>query len=54
MNSDVLFIRNPYQRSVMLQIADYTAPVLDLETLKVNKRASGRLRGLADLEELKS
>lgn len=43
-----------YPRRVMLQLADYTAPVLDLETLKVNKRASGRLRDLADLEELES
>lgn len=41
-----------YPRRVMLQLADYTAPVIDLETLKVNKRASGRLRDLADLEEL--
>ena len=37
----------------MLQITNYTAPVLDLETLKVNKRASGRPRDLTDLEELK-
>ncbi|MGY2894208.1 hypothetical protein [Deinococcus sp. UYEF24] len=43
-----------YPRRVLLQLADYTAPVLDLETLKVNKRASGRLRDLADLEELES
>ncbi|WP_119675222.1 hypothetical protein [Deinococcus sp. RM] len=41
-----------YPRRVMLHLADYTAPVIDLETLKVNKRASGRLRDLADLEEL--
>jgi len=41
-----------YPRRVILQLADYTAPVIDLETLKVNKRASGRLRDLADLEEL--
>lgn len=41
-----------YPRRVMLSLAGYTAPVLDVDTLKVNKRASGRLRDLADLEEL--
>ncbi|GGN46971.1 hypothetical protein [Deinococcus daejeonensis] len=40
-----------YPRRVMLQLADYTAPVIDLETLKVNKRASGRLRNLEELGE---
>ena len=49
---DGVTFSDAYARRVLLQIADYTAPVLDLETLKVNKRASGRLRDLADLEEL--
>ena len=38
----------------MLHLTDYLAPVIDLETLKTNKRASGRLRDLADLEELEA
>lgn len=41
-----------YPQRVMLALAGYVAPVLDRETLKANKRASGRLRDLADLEEL--
>ncbi|WP_420595459.1 hypothetical protein [Deinococcus sp.] len=41
-----------YPQRVMLALAGYVAPVLDRETLKTNKRASGRLRDLADLEEL--
>ena len=49
---DGVTFSDAYPKRIMLQIADYTAPVLDLETLKVNKRASGRLRDLADLEEL--
>lgn len=41
-----------YPRRVMLSLAGHNAPVLDVETLKANKRATGRLRDLADLEEL--
>ncbi|PNY79845.1 hypothetical protein [Deinococcus koreensis] len=41
-----------YPRRVMLKLADCTAPVLDLDTLRTNKRATGRVRDLADLEEL--
>ncbi|MBZ9750981.1 hypothetical protein K7W42_08910 [Deinococcus sp. HMF7604] len=41
-----------YPRRMMLSLAGYPAPVLDVETLKTNKRATGRLRDLADIEEL--
>ncbi|WP_425146084.1 nucleotidyltransferase domain-containing protein [Deinococcus sp.] len=51
---DGVTFREAYLKRVMLRLSDYIAPVLDLETLKVNKRASGRLRDLADLEELEA
>jgi hypothetical protein len=39
-------------RAVMLQIDGLTVPVISLDDLKVNKRAAGRHKDLADLEQL--
>jgi hypothetical protein len=36
----------------MMTIDDITVPVISLAYLKINKRASGRHKDLADLEEL--
>lgn len=41
-----------YQQRVTAEWDDLTIPVISLEKLKENKRASGRLKDLADLEHL--
>lgn len=41
-----------YPRRVLAKLADVETTVLDVETFKVNKRATGRPRDLADIEEL--
>ena len=41
-----------YPRRVLASLADVETSVLDVETFKVNKRATGRPRDLADIEEL--
>ena len=42
-----------YPQRVTAQIDGIEVPVISLEHLKVNKRASGRFKDLADLEQLK-
>jgi hypothetical protein len=37
---------------IMVNFADVVAPVLGLDDLRKAKRAAGRLKDLADLEEL--
>jgi hypothetical protein len=41
-----------YGRRHIVQYEDISIPFIDLEDLKVNKKASGRLKDLADLEAL--
>ncbi|AZI43246.1 hypothetical protein EHF33_11250 [Deinococcus psychrotolerans] len=41
-----------YPRRVMAFLSGTQAPVLDVETFKANKRATGRARDLADIEAL--
>ena len=41
-----------YQTRMQLQVDDLTVNFIDLENLKKNKRAVGRLQDLADLENL--
>ncbi|MBL9178332.1 MAG: nucleotidyltransferase [Verrucomicrobiaceae bacterium] len=41
-----------YERRVFVKIGRMQVPFIGLEDLKVNKRASGRLKDLQDLEEL--
>ena len=42
-----------YSQRVTAQIDGLEVPVISLEQLKVNKRASGRFKDLADLDQLK-
>ena len=41
-----------YPRRVMVKMGRIQVPFIGLEDLKINKRASGRLKDLQDLEEL--
>lgn len=41
-----------YERRVFVKIGRLQVPFIGLEDLKINKRASGRLKDLQDLEEL--
>lgn len=41
-----------YERRVLVKIGRMQVPFIGLEDLKANKRASGRLKDLQDLEEL--
>lgn len=41
-----------YTRRQVFEMEDLSVPVISLEDLKRNKRASGRLKDLADLEAL--
>ena len=41
-----------YESRIEIDIDDITIPFIDLENLKKNKRASGRLQDLADIENL--
>lgn len=41
-----------YERRVLVKIGRMQVPFIGLEDLKTNKRASGRLKDLQDLEEL--
>ncbi|WP_072622041.1 hypothetical protein [Spirulina major] len=41
-----------YSQRIMVDIADTTVNFIDLENLRKNKKASGRLQDLADLEAL--
>ena len=41
-----------YESRLMMQIDDVSINLIDLENLKKNKKASGRLQDLADLEHL--
>jgi hypothetical protein len=43
-----------YANRVDLDLDGMTVPFIDLENLKINKRASGRLQDLADIENLES
>jgi hypothetical protein len=43
-----------YERRHVVQYEDISIPFIDLEDLKINKRASGRHKDLADLEALES
>ena len=39
-------------RAVLMEIDGLTVPVISLDDLKINKRAAGRHKDLADLEHL--
>jgi len=41
-----------WSRRVALEVGDFTVPMISLADLKANKKASGRAKDLADLEEL--
>jgi hypothetical protein len=41
-----------WSRRVILQDAELKIPMISLEDLKVNKRATGRKKDLLDLDEL--
>jgi hypothetical protein len=41
-----------YERRQTMEISGLAVPVIDLDDLKRNKRAAGRMKDLADLEEL--
>lgn len=41
-----------YDAKIEIEIGEVKIPVIDLENLKKNKKASGRLQDLADLEKL--
>ena len=41
-----------YPRRVFVKMGRMEVPFIGLEDLKINKRASGRLKDLQDLEEL--
>ena len=41
-----------YESRIEIEIDDITIPFIDLENLKKNKRASGRLQDLADIQNL--
>jgi hypothetical protein len=41
-----------YPSHIEIQIGDLTLPFIDLENLKKNKQASGRMQDLADVENL--
>ena len=41
-----------YNAKVEIEMNNITVPFIDLENLRLNKRASGRLQDLADLENL--
>ena len=41
-----------YSRAISVSIDEIEIQTMGLEDLKTNKRASGRIRGLADLEDL--
>jgi hypothetical protein len=41
-----------YRDRIAARIDDMEVPLISLEHLKTNKRASGRLKDLADLEQL--
>jgi len=43
-----------YERKHVVQYEGIAIPFIDLEDLKINKKASGRLKDLADLEALES
>lgn len=41
-----------FQRKHLVAYENFTIPFIDLEDLKINKRATGRLKDLADVEQL--
>ena len=41
-----------YERRMLVELGGIEVPSVSLEDLRVNKRAAGRLRDLADLEDL--
>jgi hypothetical protein len=41
-----------YARQILVDIGELRVPLISLEDLKTNKRSSGRMKDLADLEEL--
>jgi predicted nucleotidyltransferase len=41
-----------YERRMLVELGGIEVPFVSLEDLRVNKRAAGRLRDLADLEDL--
>lgn len=43
-----------YERRHLVQYEELSIPFIDLEDLKINKKASGRLKDLADLEALEA
>lgn len=45
--------KNCYKERITAEWEDITIPVISLDKLKKNKRASGRLKDLTDLERLK-
>jgi hypothetical protein len=41
-----------HARRILVDIGELSVPIISLEDLKTNKRSSGRMKDLADLEEL--
>ena len=41
-----------YERRVLIDVGGFEAPFISIADLRANKRATGRLRDLADLEDL--
>lgn len=49
---DGIDFKTCYQAKIEVKINDVNVNFIDLESLKKNKKASGRLQDLADLENL--
>ena len=49
---DGVSFENCYPKRLMVQLGGTPLPIIDLESFKANKRASGRAKDLADLESL--
>lgn len=49
---DGIEFKECYKSKILIEIEGLAIPVIDLENLKKNKKASGRLQDLADLEKL--
>jgi hypothetical protein len=49
---DGVLFSDCFQRKHLVAYENFTIPFIDLEDLKTNKRATGRLKDLADVEQL--
>ena len=51
MNSGLIF-ENCYEKAIKTEIDGLQVCFIDIESLKINKRASGRAKDLGDIENL--